>query len=148
MTREYFILSIEDNEADFTLLKRAIDTIKNIKIRLKNINSGDKGLDFVFKNKEYKNEPTPDIILLDLNLPVIDGFTILRKIKQDETLKIIPVIIYSTSTEQVDIVASYKFYANSYLSKSFKIDDHYQKITSLCEYWLKTSKLLDNYSIK
>jgi CheY-like chemotaxis protein len=149
MNKEYFILSIEDSEADFTLLEKAVGQIKNRNIRIKNIGSGDKGIDFIFKNNEFKDAKTPDIIILDLNLPVIDGFEILKRVKQDKELRNIPIIIYSTSSEQIDIWSSYKFYANSYISKSFEVKDHYKKITSLCEYWFDTSKLSDNnYSPK
>jgi len=77
---EFYILSIEDNEPDFTILEKALNRIPDIKLNIKNINNGEKAINFIFKKNEFKNEKTPDLIILDINLPKISGYEILKKI--------------------------------------------------------------------
>lgn len=141
VTTTFSILSIEDNEPDFTLLKKALNRIPDIKLNIINISNGEKALKYIFKEGEFKEAETPDLIILDINLPKISGYEILKKIKKNERYKVIPVIMFSTSNTEEDIQKSYKAYANSYIIKSFGTKSLFEKIATMGEYWLKTSVL-------
>lgn len=139
--QEFTILSIEDNKPDFVLLEKALNDIEGLNLNIINIPSGEKSIDFIYKNGEYKNSPTPDLIILDINLPLLDGQEVLKKIKKDDIYKIIPVIMFSTSDSEKDIKKSYSLYANSYITKTFDINELFKKIADMGEYWLKTSEV-------
>lgn len=142
MKKKHFtILSIEDNEADFALLKKALEKIPNISLNIINIKNGESALNFIYKKEDYKLSPTPDIIILDINLPTINGKEILKKLKQDENYKVIPIIMFSTSDYFSDIEECYKLYANSYITKTFNIKELFKKIANMGEYWLTSNEL-------
>lgn len=142
MTRTHFtIISIEDSEADFTLLKKAIEGIKDLSLDLINIQNGTDAINFLYKKNGHKTAPTPDVIILDINLPRMSGFEILKIIKNDDNLKLIPVIMLSTSDSEKDIKDSYALYANSYILKTFGLKELREKIEVMANYWLKTSEL-------
>ncbi len=135
------ILSIEDNEPDFTLLDTALHRIPDIKLEITNISNGQTALEYIFKKNKFKEAKTPDLIILDINLPKIGGYELLKKIKNDKKYKVIPVIMFSNSSEEEDIQKSYDAYANSYIVKSFSTKNLFEKIATMGEYWLKTSVL-------
>jgi len=144
MTKKTFeILSIEDNEPDFSLLKKALTEIPDIFINLTNIANGQSALDYIFKRNIYKNSKTPHLIILDINLPKMNGHEILRKIKRSKKYKIIPVIMFSSSMIEDDIRKSYEEYANSYIAKSFDVKSLFEKIKKIGEYWLTTSEIIE-----
>ena len=142
MTTQLFtIFSIEDNEPDFVLLQQALNHVPGLSIDLINIKNGRAALDFLYKREDYASSPTPDLIILDINLPNMSGHEILKIIKNDDNLKIIPVIMFSTSDSEKDIEESYKLYANSYITKTFDIKELFRKIATMAEYWMKTTEL-------
>lgn len=115
-TRLAEILLIEDNDGDVELTKEAFAEAKfrnNLHITV----DGEDALDFLFKRNGYEEVITPDIILLDLNLPGTDGREVLEVIKADETLKRIPVIVLTSSQADKDIIDSYNLHANCYIVK-------------------------------
>jgi len=142
--KRFTVLSIEDNEADFVLLKKALETIPDLSLDIVNISNGNTAMDFLYKRDDFKSAPTPNIIILDINLPSVNGKEILKTIKTDENYKSIPVIIFSTSDYYVDIEETYQLHANSYITKTFDINELYKKITMIGEYWLKSNELPDN----
>jgi len=145
----FTILSIEDNEPDFVLLKTALEKIEGLSLNIINVSNGKKALDFIYKKEDYKDAITPDLIILDINLPFMNGKEVLKSIKKDEKYKMIPIIIFSNSDSCSDIEESYKLYANSYITKTFDVKEVFKKIALLGEYWLKTSELPSiNYFIK
>jgi CheY-like chemotaxis protein len=87
------------------------------------------------------NAPRPDIILLDLNLPKMDGREVLAHIKEDDNLKTIPIVILTTSDAEADIVKSYQLQANCYLSKPVQLDAFETLVKSINDFWLKEVKL-------
>ena len=144
MTKKAFeILSIEDNEPDFSLLEKALTEIPDISINLTNISNGQSAIDYIFKRNIYKNSKTPHLIILDINLPKMNGHEILRKIKRSKKYKIIPVIMFSSSMIEDDIRKSYEEYANSYIAKSFDVKSLFEKIKKIGEYWLTTSEIIE-----
>ncbi len=102
------ILLIEDNPADVRL---TVEGLKEAKVanKLHAIMDGRKALDFLFHRGEYVEAPRPDVILLDLNLPGVDGRTILKQIKEDPILRVIPVVVITSSEAEADIIKSYEF---------------------------------------
>lgn len=134
-------MSIEDNKPDFDLLKEALKTVPDLSIDLINIQNGEDALNFLYKRGEYTTAPTPNLIILDMNLPKINGLEILKTIKNDKDLKTIPVIILSGSESKKDIKESYELSANTYISKSFDTKKLFKKITTVAEYWFKTAEL-------
>jgi len=148
MTDKVFnILSIEDNEPDFTLLEKALRRIPDLQLNIINISDGKDALNYIFKKEEYENASTPDLIVLDINLPKINGYEIVERIKNDKKYKVIPVIMFSTSNSEEDIQKSYLAHANSYIIKSFDIKSLFEKIATMGEYWLKASAITKADSI-
>lgn len=136
----FTVLSVEDNQPDFALLEKALNAIPDLSLNIINIANGQYALDFIYKKGNYSSAPTPDIIILDINLPLINGQEILKTLKNSEEYRTIPVIMFSTSDSEKDIMEAYHLYANSYITKTFDVKELFRKISSLGEYWLKTNK--------
>ena len=138
------ILLVEDNEGDIELTKLAF---KNAKFRnnLSVAEDGDKALDILFKRNGYEDFISPDIILLDLNLPLTDGREVLERIKADDKLKRIPVIVLTSSKADNDIIESYDLHANSYVIKPDNFDDFKEIVTSIENYWLNKQDQKTSY---
>src|SRR5690606_9532787 len=114
--KEVHILLVEDNEGDIVLTLDAFEESK-IRTKISVVKNGADALDFVFNRGNYKEEDRPDLILLDINLPIYSGHEVLKKIKEDPSLKTIPVIMLTTSASQKDINKAYENYSNSYVTK-------------------------------
>ena len=130
------ILIIEDNPDDGLLTMRAFRKLKYKNIQL--VETGSQALDFLYNRMDDQDEERklPDLILLDLNLPIIDGFTILKKIRSDESTKYIPVIVLTSSGEDKDIKESYDLGANSYIQKPVDFIEFEKAAVLISEYWL------------
>lgn len=126
------ILLIEDNEADIRLMQEVLkEHFSEVKISV--ARDGLKALEIL-----CKEEDLPSLIILDLNLPKKDGREVLAQIKSDDSLKVIPVIILTTSESEHDILRAYKLHANCYLAKPIDLDDFIKIITQIREFWLKS----------
>lgn len=134
------ILLIEDNEGDVYLTKRAFEDAK-IMNHILVASDGEEALDVLFKKPPYEHHVTPDLILLDINLPKISGKEVLDRIKHDETLRRIPVIVLSTSDSRKDIMDVYGLSANSYITKPVKIERFSEVITAIEDFWFGIVKL-------
>ena len=134
------ILLVEDNPGDARL---AAEALKDSKINntLHTVVDGEEALKFLHKSEKYKDAITPDLILLDLNLPKIDGREVLDEIKKDENLRLIPVVILTTSRAEEDIIKSYKLHANCYISKPLDLDQFMKVVKSIEDFWLSIVKL-------
>ena len=136
------ILIVEDEPAHAELTKRAIRKAGNAN-RIFTVSDGEEAFDFLYHRGKYKNSvkyPLPGLILLDIKLPGIDGIEVLKKIKQDDLLKRIPVIMLTTSEREEDIVRSYEHYANSYLTKPVGFKEFEEKIMQIDFYWMILNK--------
>lgn len=135
------ILLIEDNEGDILLTKKAFEkgTLekKNFDSQVFVARNGKEGLDFLNKKTPFEQVPTPHIILLDLNMPEINGHELLKTIKQDKTLRSIPVIVLSTSGAESDIATAYDLQASSYVRKPVDFQEFADLIQKIQEYWSK-----------
>lgn len=137
------ILLVEDNPADIRLTKEAIRESK-IANNLNIVKDGVEAIDFLKNNGKYSNATRPDLILLDLNLPKINGFEVLNKIKQDRDLKRIPVVILTISDNHEDLLRAYDLYANCYVNKPMDITEFYKIVKSIGNFWFSIVKLPEN----
>ena len=132
------ILLVEDNPDDEVLTIRALRK-NNIGNRLVVAHDGEEALDFLFCTGAYANRDPhemPQLILLDLKLPKIDGHEVLRRVRTDERTKLLPVVILTSSKEEQDLVNSYGNGANSYVRKPVNFDQFVEAVRQLGLYWL------------
>lgn len=139
-TNQIEILLVEDNEGDVGLVEEVFEDA-----RIRNIihvaEDGEEAMEFLNKEKRFDNAPTPDLILLDLNLPGKDGREVLEEIKKDDKLKSIPVVVLTTSKAEEDIIKSYDLHANSYITKPVDFDQFIRVVKSIEDFWLEVVKL-------
>jgi two-component system, chemotaxis family, response regulator Rcp1 len=134
------ILLVEDNAGDVRLIQEAFRDA-NVSIQLHVACDGMEALSFLRHEGAYVDAPRPDFILLDLNIPKIDGREVLAQIKKDEGLKSIPTLILTTSEAETDIVRSYELHANCYLCKPVQLDNFEKMVRGICDFWLTKAKL-------
>jgi chemotaxis family two-component system response regulator Rcp1 len=134
------VLLVEDNLGDIRLTREALCD-SNILLELHVATDGVDAMAFLRREGTHIHAPRPDLILLDLNLPRMDGREVLTRIKQDDGLKTIPTLILSTSEAEVDIAISYRLQANCYLSKPVELDVFEMLVRSVCDFWLDKVKL-------
>jgi CheY-like chemotaxis protein len=140
MVPEYPILLVEDNLDDILITKRAMAKGR-ISNKLYVVNDGEEALSFFKKEGKYKDSPTPTLVLLDLKMPKLDGFGVLRAVKSDENLKSIPIIVLTSSERDKDIDLAYKLGANNYIMKPVSFENFIETILSIKYYWLTISKI-------
>jgi len=133
-SRPIEILLVEDNPGDVFLTKKAFETGK-LSNNLIVASDGEMALSMLKKEGEYTDIVTPDIVLLDLNLPKLDGREVLEEIKNDEDLKRIPVVILTSSNAERDIVSSYDLHANSYIVKPVDFTKFSEIVDSIENFW-------------
>ncbi len=131
---------IEDNPGDVLLTREAFKECSQ-EHNIVAIKDGVEGLKYLKREGSYKDAIPPDLILLDLNLPRKDGRELLKDIKEDEELKLIPVIILSTSKNEMDIEKCYELNVNCYITKPVELDNFIDVIKSVEAYWMQTAKL-------
>jgi CheY-like chemotaxis protein len=131
---------VEDSPGDVRLTQEAFRDA-NPSIRLHVATDGVEAMTFLRREGIHANAPRPDLILLDLNLPKMDGREVLAHIKADDTLKTIPTVILTTSDAEADIVKSYQLQANCYLSKPVQLDVFESLVGSINDFWLNKVKL-------
>lgn len=134
------VLLIEDSPGDVRLTQEAFREA-NDTIHLHVAMDGVEAMEFLKLEGTHANAPRPDLILLDLNLPKMDGREVLMLIKADETLKTIPTVILTTSTAEADIQKSYELQANCYLSKPVQLDAFEHLVKSINDFWLTKARL-------
>ena len=133
------ILLVEDDRADQKLVKEAL-TEEIVASDLYIVSSGEEALDFLYRQGKYREAPQPDLILLDLNMPGMGGKEFLRRIKEDEKLKQIPVVILTVSESEKDIVDSYNLYASGYIKKPATLKEFREAMEKFKEYWFLLCK--------
>jgi CheY-like chemotaxis protein len=134
------VLLVEDSPGDVRLTREAFGEA-NKSIHLHVAVDGVEAMAFLRNEGTHANAPRPDIILLDLNLPKMDGREVLAHIKEDESLKTIPVVVLTTSVAEADIVKSYHLRANCYLSKPVQLNEFEALVKSINDFWLTGVRL-------
>lgn len=134
------VLLVEDSPGDVRLTQEAFRDA-NRSIHLHVASDGVEAMAFLRREGIYAHEPRPDIILLDLNLPKMDGREVLAHIKEDDGLKTIPTVILTTSDSEADIVKCYQLQANCYLSKPVQLDAFESLMKSINDFWMTKVKL-------
>jgi len=134
------VLLVEDNAGDVRLTQEAFREA-NRAIHLHVASDGVEAMAFLRQERAHVHAPRPDLILLDLNLPKMDGRQVLAQVKADSDLKTIPTIILTTSEAEADIVKSYQLQANCYLSKPVQLEAFESLVKSINDFWLTTAKL-------
>lgn len=139
------ILLIEDNPGDVRLTIEALKETK-IKNNLNVVEDGVEALDYLYKRGKFKEKVRPNLILLDLNLPRKDGREVLAEIKQENSLKRIPVVVLTTSNAFDDIMNSYSLQANCYITKPIRISKFLNVVKTISNFWFRIAKLPPNGS--
>jgi len=138
------ILVVEDDQGDQLLIQEAFEQYAGdggLDHELVLVNDGEQALDFVRRRGEFADARRPDLVLLDLNLPRYDGRTVLAKIKTDDDLRTIPVVIFTTSARPEDITGTYRLHANAYVSKPTDFDDFSGVVKHINEFFTRTARL-------
>lgn len=141
--KEINILLVEDNEGDIVLAKEALKEAK-LKNRITVVTDGEQALHYLFRENGFHDAVQPDLILLDMNLPKVNGLEVLAKVKSDPVLKVIPVVMLTTSTSETHVMAAYKNYVNCYINKPINLDEFITVIRIIESFWLNTVKLPAN----
>jgi len=134
------ILLVDDSPGDVELVEEAFKEWRLVN-RLSVTEDGEDAMKFLRHESPYEEAPTPDLILLDLNLPRKDGRQVLKEVKGDPTLSRIPVIVLTTSEAEQDILRAYELHANCYLTKPVHMDDFFRKIQAIEDFWLTLVRL-------
>jgi len=138
--KEINILLVEDNEGDILLTMEALKEAK-IHNEINVVKDGDAALQYMKKQGKYQDAATPDLVLLDINLPKMDGIEVLENLKNDELLKVIPVVMLTTSDSEKDIFQSYQNHANCYITKPVNFENFMEVIQTIKEFWINIVKL-------
>jgi two-component system, response regulator len=132
-TPKHFLL-VEDNNAHAKLIMLQFLDLGG-EIVISRVSDGEAALDYIFQRGLHENRLRPDVILLDLNLPKIDGHEVLRQLKEDEDLRAIPVVVLTTSQAEADTTEAYRRHVNSYLVKPIDFDQFRKMMRDLGQYW-------------
>lgn len=134
------ILLVEDNPADAEHTRIVLEDVKMIN-SFHTVGDGEEAMDFLHRRGEFRGAPRPGLILLDLNLPRMDGREVLAEIKATDALKDIPVVILTWSSTQEDILRTYNLQASAYLTKPVDADQFLRVVGTVGEYWIANVKL-------
>ena len=134
------VLLVEDNEDDIELTMEALEDSR-LRMEIHVVSDGISAMAFLRHEGEYVATPRPDLVLLDLNLPLMDGREVLKKIKEDPNLAEIPVVVLTTSEDDGDILKAYQLHANCYISKPVDFSKFTEIIKQIEGFWLQLVKL-------
>lgn len=134
------LLIVEDNDDDYLFTERAFKKSKFANPLARACN-GDEALNYLYQREGFEGVPRPSMVLLDLNMPGVNGYTVLEKMKADPELKSIPVVVLTTSDDPRDIETCYALGANSYVHKPVDLPGFIEAIARLKDYWFEISLL-------
>lgn len=134
------VLLVEDDPGDVLMTQEAFEHNK-VANRLSVVADGVSAMEFLRKEGEHEGAPTPDLILLDLNLPKMDGREVLEALKGDEALRRIPVVVLTTSEAEEDVVRSYSLHANAYVTKPVDFDRFIEVVRQIDEFFVEVVRL-------
>ncbi|MEU6444867.1 MULTISPECIES: response regulator [unclassified Streptomyces] len=134
------VLLVEDDPGDELMTREAFEDNK-IRNTLHVVRDGQEALDFLYRQGEHADAPRPDLILLDLNLPKYDGRQVLERIKGDDNLAHIPVVVLTTSSAEEDILRSYRLHANAYVTKPVDLDQFIAAVRQIDDFFVTVVRL-------
>jgi chemotaxis family two-component system response regulator Rcp1 len=138
--KDIHILLVEDNEGDIVLTKEALSDAK-IKNKVSVAKDGDEAIRFVNAGLNEDPRLLPDLILLDINLPKVDGKEVLHYLKTNSSLKKIPVVMLTTSSSELDVIDSYDNYANCFITKPVDFHKFFEVVRMIEDFWITIVKL-------
>jgi CheY-like chemotaxis protein len=134
------VLLVEDDPGDVLMTREAFEDNK-VANRLAVVSDGVSALEYLRKEGQYADAPTPDLILLDLNLPRMDGREVLQALKGDDELRRIPVVVLTTSEAEEDVLRSYSLHANAYVTKPVDFDRFIDVVRQIDEFFVSVVRL-------
>lgn len=137
---EIHVLLVEDDPGDVLMTREAFEENK-VANNLSVVSDGEAAMAFLRKQGEYADAPTPDLVLLDLNLPRMDGREVLAAMKGDEELRRIPVVVLTTSEAEEDVLRSYSLHANAYVTKPVDFERFIQVVRKIDEFFVQVVRL-------
>lgn len=137
---QHVVLIVDDNLADVEMLSEAIAEVEP-EVRIMSVYSGKDCLAALQREGEWEDSPRPDLILLDLNMPGIDGKGVLSRLKRDPKLCHIPVVVLTTSNLEKDVLDTHRLYANSFVSKPMGYENLKKLMEELLHYWLRIVRI-------
>jgi two-component system, chemotaxis family, response regulator Rcp1 len=140
MKNEPELLLIDDNPADTDLMAEILSKCKK-KFHVNVVSDGAQAMSFLRRQGNYAEAPTPDLLVLDLNLPRKDGRRVLAELKSDPKLSKIPVVVFTTSEADSDVMRSYELGANCYLRKPGNLVDFVEAVQAMADFWLGCASL-------
>ena len=138
--KDVHILLVEDNEGDILLITEALEDGKIVN-KISSVKDGEAALKFLHQQPPYTDAELPDLILLDINLPKLNGHEVLKSIKNDDKLKRIPVIMLTTSSSSDDVLKSYGNYVNCYITKPVEVNNFLNVVTKIENFFMKIVQL-------
>jgi two-component system, chemotaxis family, response regulator Rcp1 len=133
------ILHVDDNPGDVILIRKSFADYKET-IKVESVPNGLEAMKYLKKETPYENAVIPDLIILDIHMPVMNGHSFLKKIKKESDLRRIPVVLMSSSDEEKDILESYDLYANSYIRKPVTIKGYFKVAESIKSFWFDVAE--------
>jgi CheY-like chemotaxis protein len=134
------VLLVDDNPADVGLAREALAGGRHHSC-ISNVGDGEEGMAFLRRTGRFANAVRPDLVILDLNLPKMDGRAVLAEVKGENDLRAIPVVVFSTSQAMVDIARSYELGANCYVCKPGNLQAYFQAVQAIEEFWFGSARL-------
>jgi two-component system, chemotaxis family, response regulator Rcp1 len=134
------VLLVDDNPADVVLTREALAGGRH-QTHISDVPDGEEAVAFLHRAGRYADAVRPDLVILDLNLPKKDGRAVLTDIKADAGLRIIPIVVFSTSRSMLDIAGSYELGANCYISKPGNLEGYFSAVQSIEEFWFGSASL-------
>jgi CheY-like chemotaxis protein len=134
------VLLVDDNPADVGLAREALAGGRHHSC-ISDVADGEEAMAYLHRAGQYANAVRPDLVILDLNLPKKDGRAVLAEAKADANLRVIPVVVFSTSRSMLDITRSYELGANCYVSKPGNLKDYFLAVQSIEEFWFGSASL-------
>lgn len=138
--RPIHVLLVEDNEGDILLTREALED-SGAQITLSVVKDGSQAIDFVSGHGVYQDSVLPDLLLLDVNLPKNNGHEVLKFIKENDSIKHLPVIMFTTSSSERDILSCYQNHANSYITKPAGSENFLEAVAKIENYWISVASL-------
>jgi chemotaxis family two-component system response regulator Rcp1 len=137
------ILLVDDDPADVAITTRLLERSK-VRNRITSVGDGHEALAYLRGEAPHEDATVPDLILLDLNMPVLDGHGVLEAMKNDATLSHIPVVILTTSDQEEDVAKSYGLHANAYITKPIGLDQLARVVEAIESFWFEVVRLPDS----